>query len=49
MVGSWLELGDWKEAKEKLEWITPQQRAHPDALRMRGEVYSAAKRVELPR
>lgn len=40
----WLELGDWNEANEELERITPQQRAHPDVLRMRVEVYSAAKK-----
>lgn len=42
----WLELGDWHESNEELERITPSMRAHPDVLRMRVEIYSAAKRWE---
>jgi hypothetical protein len=38
----WLELGNWLEANAELENITPQQRAHPDVLRLRVEIYSAA-------
>lgn len=40
----WLELGDWLSANEELENIQPQMRAHPDVLKMRVEVYSAAKK-----
>jgi len=40
----WLELGNWHEANEELEGIASQLRAHPDVLRMRVEVYSAAKK-----
>jgi tetratricopeptide (TPR) repeat protein len=40
----WLELGNWLEANKELERITPQLRAHPDVLRMRVEIYSAAKK-----
>jgi tetratricopeptide (TPR) repeat protein len=40
----WLELGNWLESNEELERITPQLRAHPDVLRMRVEIYSAAKK-----
>jgi tetratricopeptide (TPR) repeat protein len=42
----WLELNNWLEATEELEEITPQLRAHPDVLRMRIEIYSAAKKWE---
>lgn len=38
----WLELGNWQEAFDELERITPQWRAHPDVLVKRCEVYSAA-------
>jgi tetratricopeptide (TPR) repeat protein len=40
----WLELGNWLEATEELERITPQLCVHPDVLRMRVEIYSAAKK-----
>jgi tetratricopeptide (TPR) repeat protein len=40
----WLELGDWLSANEELENVQPQLRAHPDILKMRVEVYSAAKK-----
>jgi tetratricopeptide (TPR) repeat protein len=42
----WLELGNWHEANEELERVAPELRAHPDVLRMRVEVYSAAKKWE---
>jgi predicted Zn-dependent protease len=42
----WLELGNWSEANEELERITPLYRAHPDVLRMRVEIYCAAKKWE---
>lgn len=40
----WLELGDWKSANDELENIQSQMRAHPDVLKIRVEVYSAAKK-----
>jgi tetratricopeptide (TPR) repeat protein len=40
----WLELGNWLEANAELENITPQQRAHPDVLRLRVDIYAAAKK-----
>jgi tetratricopeptide (TPR) repeat protein len=42
----WLELGDHIEANEELENITPQLRAHPDVLKVRWEIYAAAKKWE---
>ncbi len=43
----WLELGDWQSANDELESIAPQLRAHPDVLKLRFGVYSAAKHWEL--
>ena len=43
----WLELGDWLEANEELERITPTLRAHPFVLEVRWRVYAMAKRWEL--
>lgn len=43
----WLELGNWKEANEELELITPQLRAHPFVLEMRYKIYVAAKKWEM--
>jgi thioredoxin-like negative regulator of GroEL len=40
----WLELGDWKSAHDELENIQPKMRAHPDVLKMRVDVYSAAEK-----
>jgi hypothetical protein len=31
----WLELGNWYEANEELERISPEKRAHPFVLRVR--------------
>ena len=42
----WLELGNWREANEELENITPQLRAHPFVLEMRWKIYSKAKKWE---
>jgi tetratricopeptide (TPR) repeat protein len=42
----WLELGNHIEANEELENIAPQLRAHPDVLKVRWEVYAAAKKWE---
>jgi tetratricopeptide (TPR) repeat protein len=43
----WLELGNWSEANEELERITPGLRAHPDVLRVRYDVYAKAKKWEM--
>jgi tetratricopeptide (TPR) repeat protein len=43
----WLELGDWLEANEELERITPQMRAHPYVLRVRWGVYAKARKWEM--
>jgi predicted Zn-dependent protease len=43
----WLELGDWLEANEELERITPEMRAHPFVLRVRWGVYAEAKKWEM--
>jgi hypothetical protein len=43
----WLELGDWLEANEELERITPQMRAHPYVLRVRWGVYAKAQKWEM--
>jgi predicted Zn-dependent protease len=43
----WLELGDWLEANEELERITPAMRAHPNVLRMRWEIYAKAGKWEM--
>ena len=43
----WLELGNWVEANEELERITPLMRAHPNVLRLRWEIYSKAKKWEM--
>jgi hypothetical protein len=42
----WLELGNFTEANEELENITPQLRAHPDVREVRWQVYAAAKKWE---
>ena len=42
----WLELGNHIEANEELERITPQLRAHPGVLKVRWEIYAAAKKWE---
>ena len=43
----WLELGNWLEANEELERITPEMRAHPHVLLMRWEIYAKAKKWEM--
>jgi tetratricopeptide (TPR) repeat protein len=42
----WLELGNWNEANEELEKITPDFRAHPDVLAIRLGIYAKAKKWE---
>jgi tetratricopeptide (TPR) repeat protein len=42
----WLGLGNWQEANEELERITPQNRAHSDVLEVRWEIYAKAKKWE---
>jgi len=43
----WLGLGDWFEANEELECITPRMLTHPDVLRVRYEVCAKAEKWEL--
>ena len=43
----WLELGNWREANEELEDITPQMPAHPDVLAVRWQIYAQAVREVL--
>jgi predicted Zn-dependent protease len=43
----WLELGDWAQAKEELEQITPEMRAHPAVLRVSWGIYAKAGKWEL--
>ena len=42
----WLELGNHFEADADLDKITPQFRAHPDVLKLRWQIYAAAKKWE---
>lgn len=41
----WIELGNYLEANEELERITPQVRAHPDVLTARWQIYAHAKKL----
>jgi hypothetical protein len=43
----WLELGNYLEANEELERITPEMRAHPFVLRVRWGIYAKAKKWEM--
>jgi predicted Zn-dependent protease len=43
----WYELGNYTEANEELEQISPHLRSHPDALRVRYEIYAALKKWEM--
>jgi Thioredoxin domain-containing protein len=43
----WLGLGNWREANEELDQITPVLRAHADVLRVRWEVCTQANQWEL--
>jgi predicted Zn-dependent protease len=43
----WLELGNWLEANEELEGISPKMRAHPCVLRVRWEIYAKAGKWEM--
>ena len=42
----WLELGNYLEADKELDEITASLRAHPDVLKVRWEIYAAAKKWE---
>ena len=42
----WLELGNWHEANEELERITPEFRSHPDVLFVRWQIYEKAEKWE---
>ncbi|HSU53064.1 MAG TPA: tetratricopeptide repeat protein [Candidatus Dormibacteraeota bacterium] len=43
----WLGLGNWTEANHELDHVTAALRDHPDVLRLRFEVCTAAKNFEL--
>jgi hypothetical protein len=43
----WLELGNWLEANEELESITPQMRGHSKVLCLRWQIYAKAGRWEM--
>jgi tetratricopeptide (TPR) repeat protein len=43
----WLGFGDWREANEELDRITPTMRAHPSVLRTRILVCIAAEKWDL--
>jgi predicted Zn-dependent protease len=43
----WLELGNWLEANEELEGISPKMRTHPCVLRVRWEIYAKAGKWEM--
>jgi tetratricopeptide (TPR) repeat protein len=40
----WIELGNWLEANEELERISPRVRLHPDVLEIRCQIYANAKK-----
>jgi hypothetical protein len=40
----WLKLGDHLEANEELEPIAPENRAHPDVLQLRWQIYARENR-----
>ena len=42
----WLDLGNWLEANEDIERITPTNKAHPDVLQVRCKIYAAAEKWE---
>ena len=43
----WLELGDWRQANEELELITPEMQEHPFVLCVRWGIYAKAGKWEL--
>lgn len=38
----WLELGNWREANEEIENISPANKVHPDILQVRCKIYHDA-------
>src|SRR5437870_766180 len=42
----WVGLGNWREANEELENITPENRAHPEVLCIRWQIYCMAEKWE---
>ena len=42
----WLGLGNWQEANEELEKITPQLKAHPEVLALRIGIFGRAGKWE---
>ncbi len=47
MAQDWPGLGNWLEAYEELEQITPKMRTYPEVLLVRWDVYATAKRWEI--
>jgi len=43
----WLGPGNWQEANEELEKITPAMRSHPDVLEVWWQIYAKAGCVAL--
>jgi len=43
----WIELGNWREANDELDCITPRLRAHPDVLSVRRIVCLKGGNLEL--
>jgi predicted Zn-dependent protease len=43
----WLGLRDWREANHELDQLSPSTQLHPEVLRVRYEVYAAAKQWDL--
>lgn len=43
----WLDLGNWLEANEDIERISPAGKAHPDVLEVRCKIYVVAEKWEL--
>ena len=42
----WIGLGNYAEANEELEYITAENRAHPDVLQLRWRIYADARKWE---
>ena len=45
-ASGWLELGNWREANDELEFIQAENRAHPAVLNLRFQIYAAAGKWE---
>ena len=43
----WLGLGNWREARDDVQRIDPEQRAHPDVLEVTREIFSLAGKWDM--